>query len=89
MKNITRPIATHCQSLPTQQVEKPLCAVGTFHPATFDTITLYDLCEMNVHIRRVSIYNQWKQLRPYYPELTVYEHAMIIKEYINQETAKP
>jgi hypothetical protein len=58
------------------------------NPATFDTITLYDLSEANAHIRRYSVYQQWKELKKYYPSLTASEHAQIIKQYINQKNEK-
>lgn len=58
------------------------------NPATFDTITLYDLSEANANIRRYSVYQQWKELKKYYPSLTESEHAQIIKQYINQKNEK-
>ncbi len=58
------------------------------NPATFDAITLYDLSEANAHIRRYSVYQQWKELKKYYPSLTASEHAQIVKQYINQKNEK-
>ena len=58
------------------------------NPATFDTITLYDLSEANAHIRRYSVYQQWKELKAHYPSLKQSEHAQIIKQYINQKNEK-
>ena len=58
------------------------------HPATQDAQQLYDLSEANANIRRYSVYQQWKELKKYYPSLTASEHAQIIKQYINKKNEK-
>lgn len=53
--------------------------------ASFDIITLYDLCEANAHLRHVSWYRQWKELKQTYKELSQSQHAAILRDYLRSK----
>lgn len=55
------------------------------NPATQDIIQLYDLCEMNAHLRHVSWYAQWKELKQTYKDLSQAQHAAILRDYLRSK----